>query len=149
MGEGRSYESHTSPEAALRLYQILKPLSTEKKLNHTSGPQRAAEGKDIYEVWSRTNHEVARVTARIRLKQGQFFSISCEHGAHGIIRILREGSADKTYPSAPVSGKRGTGAQSWMDGKKTHGETRYLSVFVQLCSGCGGTADSPSWLSHT
>jgi len=84
-----NYESHTSPDAALRLYQILKPLSTEKKLDKLSGSSRTKGGMAVYEIWPKTNHEAARVTTKVRLKPGQSLSIRSEHGAHGIVRIHR------------------------------------------------------------
>ena len=85
-----SYESHTSPEASLRLYQILKPLSVEKRLDKKSGEGRR-EGKAAYEAWPKTNHEAAQITGKIRLKPGQRLTVISEHGATGIIRIHREG----------------------------------------------------------
>lgn len=87
-----SYESHTSPEAALRLYQILKPLSVEKNLGKKSEVGRK-NGKASYEAWPKTNHEAARVTGRIKLKPGQILTFTSEHGAKGIVRIHREGEA--------------------------------------------------------
>ena len=84
-----NYESHTSPEAALRLYQILQPLSTEKKLGKPSGSHRARDGKTACEIWPKTNHEAARVTAKIRLKPGQNLIIRSAHGVTGIIRTRR------------------------------------------------------------
>ncbi len=85
-----SYESHTSREAALRLYQILKPLSVEKKLDKKSGEHRS-DGKAAFEAWPKTNHEAARVTGKIKLKPGQRLTVVSEHGAKGIVRIHREG----------------------------------------------------------
>lgn len=85
-----SYESHTSLEASLRLYQILKPLSVEKRLEKKSGEGKR-QGKAAYEAWPKTNHEAVHVTGKIRLKPGQKLTVISEHGATGIIRIHREG----------------------------------------------------------
>ena len=84
-----SYESHTSKEAAPRLYQVLKPLSVEKKLDKKSG-EHIKDGKVLYEAWPKTNHEAARVTGRIKLMPGQTLKVTSGHGAKGIIRIHRE-----------------------------------------------------------
>ena len=84
-----SYESHTSKEAALRLYQILKPLSVEKNLGKKPEVGRK-NGKSSYEAWPKTNHEAAHVTGRIKLKPGQILTFTSAHGAKGIVRIHRE-----------------------------------------------------------
>ena len=89
-----SYESHTSKEAAPRLYQVLKPLSVEKKLDKKSG-EHTKGGKVAYEAWPKTNHEAARVTGRIKLKPGQQLTVVSEHGAKGIIRVHRESDVSK------------------------------------------------------
>ena len=83
-----SYESHTEAAAMLRLYQILKPVSTEKRLGKTSG-YRTDGQKNLYEAWPETNHEVCHVTGKLRLSPGQKMVIRCSHGATGIVRITR------------------------------------------------------------
>lgn len=85
-----SYESHTEAAAMLRLYQILKPVSTEKRLGKTSG-YRTDGQETLYEAWPETNHDVCHVTGKLRLTPGQKMIIRCSHGATGMIRIARGG----------------------------------------------------------
>ena len=93
-----NYESHTDGDSMLRLYQFLKPLSTEKKLGKASGYRTEGE-KVIYEAWPDTNHEAANLRGLVRLRPGEKATICCPHGASGIIRLRREGddAETKTY----------------------------------------------------
>lgn len=82
-----NYESHTGADSMLRLYQFLKPLSTEKNLGKASDYYDG--DKTLYEAWPTTNHEAAHVTGQIKLKAGQQLRIRSAHGFTGIIRINR------------------------------------------------------------
>ena len=77
-----NYESHTSPEAQYRLYKILLPISTEKKIN----PPRIKE-KNTFAATPKTNHEVAQVTGQIRLKPGEAITIRVPSGVTGPIDV--------------------------------------------------------------
>ena len=89
-----NYESHTSVYSMQRLYQLLKPLLTEKKLSKDSG-YRYEDGRMIYEAWPETNHEAVHVSGRVRLKPGEQLIPCSPHGFRGIIR-LRRGDSDSS-----------------------------------------------------
>lgn len=86
-----NYESHTAPDAMKRLYRLLQPLSTEKKIEKQSG-LRTENGIDFFDAWPKTNHEAAHMTGQLVLKPGQRVTIHCEYGCTGIVRFVRERS---------------------------------------------------------
>lgn len=86
-----SYESHTGASSMLRLYQYLKPLSTEKRLGKSSG-YRSESDKMIYEAWPQTNHEAAHLGGFVQLRPGDQIILCSPHGVNGIIRLHRDGS---------------------------------------------------------
>ena len=79
----------------LRLYQFLKPLSIEKKIEKPSVFRTEGENQ-VYEAYPKTNHEVAHVIGKVWIAPGQQLKICCEHGAHGIVRIDRTNTLQLT-----------------------------------------------------
>ena len=90
-----NYESHTHEVSMLRLYQCLKPLSIEKKIEKPSVYRTEGENQ-VYEAYPKTNHEVAHVIGKVWIAPGQKLKICCEHGAHGIVRIDRTNTLQLT-----------------------------------------------------
>ncbi len=83
-----SYESHTSPEALERLYTILLPISSEKRINRKTKCE-VVGGEMVYTAVPKTNHEAVRVSGTVTLKAGERIVIKVPHGVKGVVEIVK------------------------------------------------------------